>query len=315
MEPQSLSPEAEPTLAVLPSPQSLFRRSLEFYKAHFKLIATIVALPFVIAFLQALTAKSSGPTALLGLIFFIVNLIATISLMRMIAHNGESDGTLSQTYSKSAGLFIAFLWVSILSGITTLGGIILLIIPGIFLSIMFTASGYSFIAEDKRGMGALIQSWNYVKGYWWPVFGRVVFLMVIVLVVTIILGILLSVLGFESGANFKQVAGEKENVSAVALIVNQAISLFVLAPFSLIYSYFLYESLRTAKAGAPAVDADKVRKVIMVFMGIAFLGLIIAVSVGGIAALKYGSQLERRLQPGSPLPAAAGASSIFNFLK
>ncbi len=315
MEPQSSNPiassVAQPMLTPIPK---LLSQSFEFYRAHIGIIAMLVAVPFVASALQSLVGRANPAVGLLGLIFFIVNFLATIALMRMIVAGGSIGSGIGEAYSKSAGLLVPFIWISIMSGLASIGGFVLFIIPGIFLSVMLCMSAYSFIAEDKRGVNALIQSWNYVKGYWWPVFGRLVLVMVIIGIVTAIVGSIVGAVGFAESkmeyvdGAFK--AGQAGAASRVGGIVVQAFNLFVFSPFSLIYSYFIYQSLRSVKAGVPAEDAAKVKRTITTFAIVGILALIIISIVVGFVAVKYGPQWQQ-LNAARSLPASVGLSPIF----
>lgn len=310
MEPNQVSQPVVAMRPMLPAPTVLFKQSYEFYKTHMRTIATIVAIPFGVSVIQALLYRSSAVSSLLSLVFLVVNFLATITLLRMIAGNGVTEGKISDAYSKAGGLLIPFIWFSILSGLATFGGFALLVIPGIYLSVMLSMSTYSFIVDGKRGMSALVQSWNYVKGYWWPVFGRLVFLTVIVLVVTIILGAVFGV----SGSSHENYMSHRGGFSSLGMVLNQALSLFVIVPFSLIFSYFLFSSLRAVKAGMPSDDFVRVKNILVTFMIVGGIAVLVLFSLGMFAAVKFGPEFQR-YEMRTSLPAAVGISPIFNIFK
>lgn len=67
-----------------------------------------------------------------------------------------------------------------------LGGFLLLIIPGIIFAVWFSLAEFVLIAEDLRGMDALLKSREYVKGMWKNVFLRFLFLGVLSFIVATI---------------------------------------------------------------------------------------------------------------------------------
>ncbi len=115
-----------------------------------------------------------------------------------------------------------YAWVCFLAGIMITIGFALLIIPGIIVMVWLLFSKYIFIWEEKKGMQALQRSRELVKGYWWPIFGRLCLVGVV--------GALVS------------------SIPSVGMFIN----LFIVAPFSAIYIYVLYENVKMVKV-APIV--------------------------------------------------------------
>ena len=68
---------------------------------------------------------------------------------------------------------------------------ILLILPGIWLSVAWSVSYPALLAEGLRGIAALGRSFKLVSGRWWPTFGALLVMYLIVLVISAILGVLL----------------------------------------------------------------------------------------------------------------------------
>ena len=49
---------------------------------------------------------------------------------------------------------------------------VMLIIPGIWLAFALVLRPYTLVLEKRKGIDALRQSKDYIKGYWWAVLGR-----------------------------------------------------------------------------------------------------------------------------------------------
>ena len=68
--------------------------------------------------------------------------------------------------------FPSAFWIMLLQALIVLAGMVLLILPGIYLSILLTFSTLMFFAYGKRGTNALQASRELVNGRWWGTFGR-----------------------------------------------------------------------------------------------------------------------------------------------
>jgi uncharacterized membrane protein len=109
---------------------------------------------------------------------------------------------------KAWSLFFPMFWVAILTGLATLAGFVLLIIPGIYLAIALGFSQIILIDRNARGTQALGASRALVKGRWWGTFWRMlaggfVFGLLVGVVVGVLVGIATSIAGPEmtSSAN------------------------------------------------------------------------------------------------------------------
>ena len=64
--------------------------------------------------------------------------------------------------------------VSLLVGLAVLGGLILLVIPGLIFIVFLSVSIPALVVEDRRGIAAMSRSWNLVKGHFWHAVGVIV---------------------------------------------------------------------------------------------------------------------------------------------
>ncbi|MCX6795049.1 MAG: hypothetical protein NTY31_03660 [Candidatus Falkowbacteria bacterium] len=108
---------------------------------------------------------------------------------------------------------------------------LLLIVPGIIYSVLYSFACYALFFEDKRGLAAIRRSVQLVTGYFWPVFGRFLFIGVIVWFFSIIISI----------PSMSLVNANSLFVSLWTGIV-QVIS-FLIGPIVLIYTYNVYTEL------------------------------------------------------------------------
>ena len=127
--------------------------------------------------------------------------------------------------------------VSVLVGLAVIGGLILLVIPGLIFLFFLSVSVPVLIVENRRGTDAMSRSWNLVKGHFWHVVG-------VLVVAGIIAGIVSSILGAIGG-----------DVWVVRWIFS-AIGSIITAPFTSLVSVLLYLDLRSR---SEALTADTLR--------------------------------------------------------
>ncbi|MFA5358358.1 MAG: hypothetical protein WC310_00885 [Patescibacteria group bacterium] len=168
----------------------------------------------------------SGLALILGILSLISSVWGTIAMITFINGN-DPQMSIADAFNQNASFFWSYLWVGILLFLIVLGGLILVIIPGIIWGIMFSLFGYVMICEKIKGFDAANKSRQLIKGYWWSVFIR--FLVIVLLY--FIIGIILSPLG------------EKTALYSLATIL---IGIF-LSPFASVYVYNIYRNLQEIK--------------------------------------------------------------------
>jgi hypothetical protein len=67
----------------------------------------------------------------------------------------------------------SYTWVSFLFAFIVGGGFLLFFIPGLIFLVWFLFSQFVVVAEDEKGMAAILRSKEYVRGHWFAVFIRV----------------------------------------------------------------------------------------------------------------------------------------------
>lgn len=110
-------------------------------------------------------ASASLLAALVGLLLYQV---LTGAITRTIATEvAGQDLGLEQSYRFGFARLGPILIVSILVGLATLLGLIVFIIPGIYIGVRLAASIQALVVEGKRGTEAMRRSWELVGGHWW----------------------------------------------------------------------------------------------------------------------------------------------------
>jgi hypothetical protein len=129
------------------------------------------------------------------------------------------------------------LLISLLAGLIILGGLLLLIIPGIIFAIFLTVVIPVFLFENKRGTEAISRSWKLVSGNFWHVLGTVI-------VAGIITGIITGIFAALGGSNW------------FLSWIMDSIGRIITIPFTALVTVILYLDLR---ARAEALTGDQVR--------------------------------------------------------
>lgn len=144
------------------------------------------------------------------------------------------EGKPLEIFKETKSLAVPYIGLSILTAVLILLWSLLLIIPGIIYSVFYSLAIYVFFFEDKRGMAALRRSKELVKGYFWPVFGRICFLTLVMWVFGMVISIPSSMSPEQSVSLYLW--------NGIAQLFN-----FLIAPISLLYSYQIYKDLVNIK--------------------------------------------------------------------
>lgn len=146
-----------------------------------------------------------------------------------------------ENLKRSRGLIWSFFLVSLIVNLVVMGGMVLLIVPGIMFMIWYGFGIQIMVTEGKKGRLAAAQSKAYVIGRSWKVFGR----------------ILLMYLGYYVPYIALQILGSvfKNNP---AISIPAAILLFFWAFFGIFYILaFTYTLYRHVRDSAGPTDAQK----------------------------------------------------------
>ncbi len=181
-------------------------------------------------------ATASLLAALVGLLLYQV---LTGAITRAIAAElvGEDPG-LEQSYRFGFVRLWSILLVSVLVGLATVAGLIVFIIPGIYIGVRLAVSIQALVVEGRRGTEAMGRSWALVGGHWWHSFATL-------LVAALLTGVVTAVITapFSGSAWFVQGLA-----AAVATVVT--------LPYGALVGVLLYLDLRARKE---RLDLDTLR--------------------------------------------------------
>lgn len=191
------------------------------------------------------TSTSASDVALIvvGLLGLFGQLLATGSVFKL-----QLDAYLGRPHEIRESLAFAFarhrllslLWVGVIATLMVIVGLILLIIPGVYMFVAVSVAVPVLLLEGQRGMAAISRSMTLVSGRWWQTFGR------------LLVGLIMYVVAvFAIGAIAGAIAHGTSNVTLYEVInglVGAVISI-VLAPFIAALVTVVYIDLRVRKEG------------------------------------------------------------------
>ncbi|MFA6194432.1 MAG: hypothetical protein WC719_01630 [Patescibacteria group bacterium] len=160
-----------------------------------------------------------------ALYFFIRSYIGIFLLVK-----NDYAGHEKKLFKETRQYFWPYVSLVILTCVFVLLWTLLLIIPGIIYSVLYSFACYALFFEDKRGLAAIRRSVQLVSGYFWPVFGRFIFVGVIVWVFSLLISLPLSFA--EKGSLFNSIWGAIVQVASL-----------LIGPIVLVYTYSIYKEL------------------------------------------------------------------------
>ena len=166
--------------------------------------------------------------------------------------DGKKPDLSTEGQKKAWKLFWPMLWIGLLQAIITLGGLLLLIIPGIYLGLALHFAQYYLITENKRGLASLSASRALVKGRWWATWwrmfaGNIVIglgIGLILIVATIIIGIATGPVNFATALREPQLADPL--ITGIHNLVQGMISAAFL-PLTALYGVKIFRALEKTR--------------------------------------------------------------------
>ena len=208
------------------------------FARHLLTIAFVIYL--VAAIITAVLALAGGTVGLLlgSLVSVVAAFLLQATLIKAVqdVRDGRADLSISETVNKALPFFWPVAGASILAGIAITIGLILVIVPGLFLITIWAVIIPVIVIERTGVFASFGRSRELVRGRGWHVFGVLVIVYVIMLVANIILDLIFSALPHVLG----------DGLSSV--ISGTLISPFLAIVVTLVY-YRLSETMTPAGGG------------------------------------------------------------------
>ena len=176
-------------------PGAIVREAWELYKAHWR---TFVPLALIVYIVLGLITLVFG--LLLGWLGLIIGALASIvgtfwlqgALVEAVqdVRDGKQDLSIGQLFARVQPRLPALIVAGLLAGLGIALGLILLIVPGLFLLTIWSLIVPTIVLEGKSAGESFGRSRELVKGHGWQVFGVIVITIGAVIVASIIVGLL-----------------------------------------------------------------------------------------------------------------------------
>lgn len=226
--------------AVLDEAWTLFTRFfLRFFVLALIVFAAVNLLFALIA--EAISSDNRGTAVWLAILGLATVVIGTTWLQGAFvyavqdARDGSFDATLGELFSRVAPSILPLLVAGLLAGLGIAAGLILLIVPGLFLMTIWAVIAPVIVLEKRPALAAFGRSRELVRGHGWTVFG-------IVIITGLLTGIASSIL--QAAFSFLP--------QFLEILIGGTIAQAIVAPFSAIALAITYFRLRDAHGGEPA---------------------------------------------------------------
>jgi hypothetical protein len=123
-------------------------------------------------------------------------MISTIASYFKLYNESENEITISELFNEIKSNFFQVLGALILLSIVTMLGLVLCILPGIYLSVSLSVFLMAVVMEQKGIGNAFSRSFQLVNPKWWWTFLIIFVSVIIIVIVTLIFQIPASIIGF-----------------------------------------------------------------------------------------------------------------------
>ena len=170
----------------------------QMYKSHARhLLALAFVIYLVAGLLSALLALAGGVGSVLAVVVLMIAVyVLQATLIKAVQDEREGRGDLSirDTVAASMPFVGPVIVASIVAAIAIGIGLLLLIVPGLYLLTIWAVIIPVIVIERSGPMDAFGRSQRLVRGRGWYVFGTLVLLYIIQLIASVLLGLILSAL-------------------------------------------------------------------------------------------------------------------------
>jgi hypothetical protein len=225
-------------------PGAIVREAWELYKAHWRTFAPLALIVYIVLGLITLVFG-----LLLGWLGLVIGALASIvgtfwlqgALVEAVqdVRDGKQDLSVGELFARVQPRLPALIVAGILAGLGIALGLVLLIVPGLFLLTIWSLIVPTIVLEGKSAGESFGRSRELVKGNGWSVFGVIAITIGAVIVASIIVGLLTFWLP-----------------DGVDSFVSDLISNTLVVPFVAVAWTLMYFALAQGRTAAPAPAAE-----------------------------------------------------------
>lgn len=166
-------------------PGAIISSAFEIYRDQ---AGVLLPLAFGLFAIEAVLAFAVGPfVALVGIVLGVLFQGMVVELVRDV-QDGRRDSSVGQLYQTVSPILLPLLGVAILYGLGVAIGLVLLIVPGLFLLTIWAVAAPVAVIERPGVFGSFTRSQELVKGNGWPVFATIFIVFALVFAVGLVAG-------------------------------------------------------------------------------------------------------------------------------
>jgi hypothetical protein len=139
-------------------------------------------------------------TFLIGII--ILYLISVFLLGSMMVAASDSKKSIGDAASQSISRYLVFLVTSVVTSIITVIGLILFVIPGIFLGVKLSLASAEAMVGKKGVVDSLKASWSATTGNFWGIFFAFLVTIIAIYIISIIAVLVFTIVGLTPVGTF-----------------------------------------------------------------------------------------------------------------
>jgi hypothetical protein len=225
-------------------PGAIVREAWELYKAHWRTFVPLALIVYIV--LGVITLVFGLILGWLGiLIGALASIVGTFWLQGALVEavqdvrDGKQDLSVGELFARVQPRLPALIVAGILAGLGIALGLVLLIVPGLFLLTIWSLIVPTIVLEGKSAGESFGRSRELVKGNGWSVFGVIAITIGAVIVASIIVGLLTFWLP-----------------DGVDSFVSDLISNTLVVPFVAVAWTLMYFALAQGRTAAPAPAAE-----------------------------------------------------------
>ncbi len=228
--------------AVLDEAWTLFTRFFLRFFAIALVVFAVINLFYALV-VSAISNDENGAAVALAIVGFATAVVGSTWLQGAFvyavqdARDGVFDASLGEVFSRVSSSIVPLLVAGLLAGLGIAFGLLLLIVPGLFLLTIWAVIAPVIVVEKRGALESFGRSRELVRGHGWTVFG-------IVLITGLLSGIASSLL--QAAFSFLP--------RFLEILVGSTIAQAVVAPFGAIALAITYFRLREAHGGAAAAE-------------------------------------------------------------
>lgn len=255
----------------------IISKSIDLYKKNWQLFLKYIGLLLIPSALIIIAASLLGVSQkimfaflsnqswgsvivyiLIVIILSITSIWISMGLIKSIANRYEGKETDMITDIKSSTpLILTAIGASILSALAILGGMILLIIPGVIFSVWFVFTLYAVVLDNKGAAESLSFSKRLVQGRWWDILWR----LLAPGIVFALLGVALQwIVGIPLGIILKSFGGSIIGITIYSVISNAVAMLITPLSGCAITILYLEAKKTPVVMHTPEVDQKPIEK-------------------------------------------------------